>query len=442
MGIDLRTRSSDGWSEEEEWLLSNIPHVTGALSILGSAFIVYDVASDRNKWSSTYHRLLFGMGILDFVSSFATSLSTLPMPGESGKYSFGNPAICTVQGFFVHFNIASPLYNLSLSIYFFLTIASKWTKGDIKKVEIWLHFLPFLWAFVTALVVLTLEGFNSSKFWCWISSDLTECGDDTNVGCGRCRHCTNYYRWLFFFGPLAIAFVGITVAMSALVYSVRKTEKNAAKWRPSFISDRIKREGRRTPKTKVSTDSRKLSSNASHSAQESESTIRASSSRCEGRRSLRLASTQNGKKASRMTRAVTRQALRYCLAFYLTWIPATISRALEFREDHHYHHYFWVELCHVIFVPMQGLLNCIVYTEPRLKQWRKDRKDARSRSRMVAERSERQNREHSDDSIPVERASGDDDSDSEDDDDFDVDEYLRSVDNQLQQQQAVTTDSM
>eukprot|EP00534_Pseudo-nitzschia_fraudulenta_P008971 CAMPEP_0201158764 /NCGR_PEP_ID=MMETSP0851-20130426/37398_1 /ASSEMBLY_ACC=CAM_ASM_000631 /TAXON_ID=183588 /ORGANISM="Pseudo-nitzschia fraudulenta, Strain WWA7" /LENGTH=30 /DNA_ID= /DNA_START= /DNA_END= /DNA_ORIENTATION= len=30
MGIDLGRRSSEGWSEEQEWLLSNIPHVTGA----------------------------------------------------------------------------------------------------------------------------------------------------------------------------------------------------------------------------------------------------------------------------------------------------------------------------------------------------------------------------------------------------------------------------
>mmetsp|Transcript_109406 Transcript_109406/g.223548 ORF Transcript_109406/g.223548 Transcript_109406/m.223548 type:complete len:394 (+) Transcript_109406:147-1328(+) len=390
---------------DQDLLLSIIPHVTGGLSILGSAFIVYDVASDRKKWSSTYHSLLFAQGLLDFAGSCATSVSTLPMPRtEQTDYSFGTSATCTAQGFFVHFNIASPLYNLSLSIYFFLTIASKWTKGDIKKVEIWLHFLPFLWAFVTALVVLTLEGFNSSKFWCWISSDLTECGDDTNVGCGRCRHCTNYYRWLFFFGPLAIAFVGITVAMSALVYSVRKTEKNAAKWRPSSVIDQVEREGR---------------------------TPRANAAIIEERRKKR--------KARRMTRAVTAQAIKYNSVMWLTFGSGTIIRAMQMLGKESY---FWLMLLFVAFVPMQGFFNCIVYAEPRLQQWRKDRKDARSRSRMVAERSERQNREHSDDSIPVERASGDDDSDSEDDDDFDVDEYLRSVDNQLQQQQAVTTDSM
>mmetsp|Transcript_5177 Transcript_5177/g.10840 ORF Transcript_5177/g.10840 Transcript_5177/m.10840 type:complete len:405 (+) Transcript_5177:173-1387(+) len=404
MGIDLGRRSSEGWSEEQEWLLSNIPHVTGALSILGSAFIVYDVASDRNKWFSTYHRLMFGMGSLDFVGSCALALSTLPMPGESGKYSFGNPATCTVQGFFVHFNIASPLYNLTLSIYFLLTVTYKWAKDDIKKkVEIWLHLFPFLWAFVTALVVLTRKGFNDANLWCWIRTAPTGCQDDPYIECDRCPYCTQYYQWYFFYIPLWVAMAGIIVAMGILINSVRKTEKNAAKWRPSSVIDQVEREGR---------------------------TPRANAAIIEERRKKR--------KARRMTRMVTAQALKYSFALLLTWSPGSLNRFLQRRGDS----YFWVMLLHVIFVPMQGLLNCIVYTEPRLKQWRKDRKDARSRSRMVAERSERQNREHSDDSIPVERASGDDDSDSENDDDFDVDEYLRSVDNQLQQQQAVTTDSM
>ena len=88
MAIDFGASSSNGWTEEQQKLLSIIPHVTGSLSILGSAFIIYDVASDRKKWSSTYHRLLFAMGIYDFLSSFASSLSTIPMPEDSGILSF------------------------------------------------------------------------------------------------------------------------------------------------------------------------------------------------------------------------------------------------------------------------------------------------------------------------------------------------------------------
>ena len=206
------------------------------------------------------------------------------------------------------------------------------------------------------------------------------------MGCGRCRHCTNYYRWLFFFGPLAIAFVGITVAMSALVYSVRKTEKNAAKWRPSSVIDQVEREGR---------------------------TPRANAAIIEERRKKR--------KARRMTRAVTAKAIKYNSVLWLTFGPMALNRILRMLGDG----YFWVMLLHLTFVPMQGFFNCIVYAEPRLQQWRKDRKDARSRSRRVAERSERQHRVHSDDSIVVERASGDDDSD--DDDDFDVDDVRISL---------------
>ena len=166
MAIDFGASSSNGWTEEQQKLLSVIPHVTGSLSILGSAFIIYDVASDRKKWSSTYHRLLFAMGIYDFLSSLASSLSTIPMPEDSGILSFGNVATCTAQGMFVNLNIASPLYNFSLSVYFLLTVSFRWSKQDVKKkVETWLHLIPFVWAFITTLVVLIQDGFNDSSLW-------------------------------------------------------------------------------------------------------------------------------------------------------------------------------------------------------------------------------------------------------------------------------------
>jgi len=164
--VDFGTPSDEGWSLEQEKLLSVIPHVTGTLSILGSAFIIYDVAMDRKKWTSTYHRLLFGMGAVDFISSFATTFSTVPMPADSGELSYGNSTTCTLQGFFVHFNIASPLYNLMLSIYFLLTVTFKWSKDDIKqKVEIWLHGIPIVWSFGTAMIVAIQNGFHDSSLW-------------------------------------------------------------------------------------------------------------------------------------------------------------------------------------------------------------------------------------------------------------------------------------
>jgi len=248
MGIDFGTPSTEGWTEEQQKVLSIVPHVTGGLSILGSAFILYDVASDREKWSSTYHRLLFGMGIYDFLSSFATTLSTIPMPADSGGLSYGNVATCTVQGMFVHLNIASPFYNFMLSIYFLLTVTFRWRKNDIKKkIEIWLHGIPFAWALITTLIVLTQDGFNDSSLWCWINTSPKGCHQDLDVDieCKRCSHC-EYYRWLFFFGPLWIAAFGTIVVMSMLVQSVRKTEEKAAKWRPRSMIKKVQNEVDRT----------------------------------------------------------------------------------------------------------------------------------------------------------------------------------------------------
>ena len=214
----------------------------------------------------------------------------------------------------------------------------------------------------------------------------TGCRDDPYIECDRCPYCTPYYQLCFFYIPLWVAMVGIMIATGILVNSVRKTEKNAAKWRPSSVIDQVEREGR---------------------------TPRANAAIIEERRKKR--------KARRMTRAVTAKAIKYNSVLWLTYGPLSLNRTLQMLGDS----YFWVMLLHVTFTPMQGFFNCIVYAEPRLQQWRKDRKDARSRSRRVAERSERQHRVHSDDSIVVERASGDDDSD--DDDDFDVDDVRISL---------------
>jgi len=479
MGLDFGRKSSEGWTDEQKKVLSIIPHVTGGLSVLGSAFIIYDVASDRKKWSSTYHRLLFGMGILDFVSSFATSLSTVPMPQESGEYSYGNVATCTLQGFFVHFNIASPLYNLMLSIYFLLSVSFNWKKADIKaKAELWLHGIPFTWAFVTALVIVVQDGFNDSSLWCWINSTPKGCFDseDPEMECERCGQCPSRYWMSFFFIPLWLAAFGTIVVMGMLVHSVRKTEKKAAKWRPSSVrfnhdnagtddSNRSLSSSRslsrstmmrwKPPspaKTKLDeedTTSESAGESGNHSRlandtdasnsqvlsiipekeeQTSELSIisetgeqtatstkettqhsrpgsvmeRSHNNVIKGtpsRRSMlkitnssilwgRLGESdmqerRERKKASRMTRLVVGQAFRYCAVFWVTWLPGSTNRILQLMFGYSY---FWVMFLHVIFTPMQGLLNFIVYIDLRVRKWWVDKKNARAKAKEIEKR--------------------------------------------------------
>lgn len=405
--VDLGTKSTDGWSEEQKRLLSVIPHVTGALSILGSAFIIYDVASDRKKWTSPYHRLLFAMGVVDFVSSFATSLSTIPMPAESGDFSYGNDATCALQGFFVHFNIASPLYNLMLSVYFLLTVSFKWSKEDVKKkIEIYLHGVPIAWSFGTAFIVLGQRGFHNSSLWCWINSSPGGCFGNPDVECEYCPYCAIYYRWIFFFGPLWFAALGTIIIMVILVYSVRKTEKRAARWRPqSVIKLNVE-----PLKNEHSNNSRSMAMDGDDGKERgTKSSLELISASLKTPSRLNLGMTmRKGKsdieerrerrKAMRMTRVVSGQAFRYCIVFWITWLPGSANRILQLTRGHSY---FWVMLLHVIFTPMQGLLNFIVYVDLRVRKWVQTELQLRRKARERRERRREQHRrDNSDVSFP------------------------------------------
>jgi len=403
MGIELGTRSIDGWSEEQQKILSIVPHVAGGLSILGSFFIMYDVLSDRKKRRSTYHRLLFGMGAYDFVSSFATSLSTVPMPSASGDLSMGNIATCTLQGMFVHINIASPLYNFMLCIYFLLMVTFRWTKDRIKrKVEIWLHGFVFFWVVSTDLVVIIQDGFNDSSLWCWINTSPKGCHMQPSDECERCPHC-EYYRWAFFFGPLWIAAFGSIVAMWMLVHSVRKIEEKVAKYRPDQLAASFKIEASADEKSLVQTtenvetsESREIGETSSGNQEETEAAVTeaadivsssSSHSNSQNRRTsfmTRWSSIQGivgrpsptddaeeRRKATRVTRMVTGRALRYCLVFWITWLPASANRILQLIYGHSF---FWVMLLHVIFTPMQGFWNFLVYVELRVRKWIKEKR--------------------------------------------------------------------
>lgn len=403
MGLDFGRRSNEGWSLEQQKALSIIPHVTGSLSILGSAFIIYDVLSDRKKWSSSYHRLLFAMGIFDFMSSWGFMLSTTVMPSHTlNVYQpLGNRATCTTQGFFMNLNIASPLYNFTLSIYFLLSVTFQWSKDDIKKkVEPWLHGIPIVWALITTFIVLGQSGFNDSTLWCWVASYPKGCHKDST--CTRCPLCTEIYRWVFFFGPLWTAAFGTIVVMGMLVYGVHKTEKKAAKWRafPATVPEQ-EMPARKAEMTKSSLNNNNTDfsntdvslpgeSSGAHSITGS-TNKEGTSNQSWPSRFLNVTQSRNQKrdreeerearrKASKMTRVVTGQAFRYCFVFWATWLPGTINRILQLVIGHSY---FWLMFLHVIFTPMQGFWNFMVYIYLRVKKHLAEKKKARLKAKKI-----------------------------------------------------------
>lgn len=85
------------------------------------------------------------MSVFDALSSIAWIASTAandandiwPVYGERGT-----AMTCKVQGFFVQLAVTSILYNVSLTLYYFLTIVRGWHRTKLKRQSKYLHIIP------------------------------------------------------------------------------------------------------------------------------------------------------------------------------------------------------------------------------------------------------------------------------------------------------------
>jgi hypothetical protein len=221
------TCSTMPFSLAQQRTLALLPKITGFLSFMGSALIVFTVVRDEKKRNVVYHRLLCGLSVVDISASFWLALSTWPVPKDSGVvWAVGTTQTCTLQGFFTQFGISSSFYNASLSTYYLLVIRYGWKEHQIKRIEPYLHAAPCLWAGCTAIAGLPLKLFNNANLWCWIAPLPSTCVSDPAVDCIRGHHA-EIYRWAFFYGPLWIMISIVTFNMIVLLLYVRKLERRS-----------------------------------------------------------------------------------------------------------------------------------------------------------------------------------------------------------------------
>ena len=125
---------------------ATIPRISGSVSVVSSALIIFIILRSTVGLSTTYHRLIFGLSVAEVIGSFAMALSTLPMPTDmiydqfEGRY-IGNTLTCTTQGFVIYYVPSVALgYNVVLCLYYLCSIRYKMTEARIReRVEPWLH---------------------------------------------------------------------------------------------------------------------------------------------------------------------------------------------------------------------------------------------------------------------------------------------------------------
>eukprot|EP00984_Skeletonema_dohrnii_P020654 scaffold10131_cov82-Skeletonema_dohrnii-CCMP3373.AAC.1 len=375
---------------EQQVALAIVPKVTSALSIFGSGFITFD-ALRPHKVRSSYQRLLVGMSICDLSMSGGIFMSTWPMPRDVPNVfgNVGNVRTCTAQGFFEQFGVSTVILNAtnllhlsdsgSLSIYYLITIRNGRFKSQqkLQKYELWLHIIPLVFGFGTAIASLALNLFNYGLWDCWIAPYPQGCEESwRNNGSTTCLRGDNasLYQWLFDLVPKWTSILIVTVNMVLVYIFVRNQEILSERWSSRTVGSRVVNRSSQNPPGNNSSANNNNVVNASPAVEISPN-MNQSQERITGRitqrRSLswRRQQQHQARRQVSFSRQIAQQSYLYVGALYITWLPVIVLRGIQLASGVTY---YWLLLWVALSIPMHGFWNLLVYLRPRWLQKRRE----------------------------------------------------------------------
>ena len=312
------------------------PRITGGLSTISSFLIIYLILKSEKKLSTIYHRIMFGMSVVDILGSIAMALTTLPMPkylpdvGNGDEFSIpyehwsgsklGNTQTCDLQGFFFIFGYTAMFtYNAALCVYYAFAIAFQMKEKHIHKyVEPFLHLVPFSIGLFLSIIPLLHGNYNPNHWEAWCSPIPYGC-DLQNPDADCARGTYNFFRTVE---------TAMIVTLGLLIFTIVTTL--------SMVSIRVIR---------TSKDLEMLSKAQLAFAQQ------------RNLPHVKPFPFERIRKSHESTKAVLRQALVYVLAFVLTLISPIIQIIYSsLGKDSH-----WPNYLELVFTPLQGFFNFAIF---------------------------------------------------------------------------------
>mmetsp|Transcript_7344 Transcript_7344/g.17991 ORF Transcript_7344/g.17991 Transcript_7344/m.17991 type:complete len:452 (-) Transcript_7344:460-1815(-) len=253
-------------------LLEIIPRITGSLSILGSSYILIDVAwiqreimrrnrrqrgqshngghhvqqnnnnsttgNNNNKRRMTVSdRFLLGMSGCDIIASVGTPvILNLALPQQFGGN--GNQATCNAQGFSTQFVTATSLYTASLALSYLLTIKFKYKERQLYRLEWIIHFLILSFVVISGTTSVVLGLYNPTPSACTMVAYPRGCPETSP--CLRGESATAW-RLPSRTIPEYTALGFSVIAMVLIYWRVRHVEGKARKWTFQSTARRLAR---------------------------------------------------------------------------------------------------------------------------------------------------------------------------------------------------------
>jgi len=194
-----------------------ISRVASFMSFSGASYILYDVLSVSKKRQNVYYQLLITVAIFDIVTAVAWCFSTAPIDKEIADHVYGalgNEATCKAQAFFVQLGFTSVFCNVSLAIYYVLTISRGWKEFQLKEIRWYLNGIPLVAGIGLACGALT--NYHWIEYGCHILPPPE--GDMWPI-------------LVFAVIPLGLSIISITMSMWVVYRAVQVQTTKAKKWR-------------------------------------------------------------------------------------------------------------------------------------------------------------------------------------------------------------------
>jgi hypothetical protein len=394
---------NDDYPLQQQKAMALLPKFTSFLSLLGSACIICEVLADgRHKSShSSINRILLSLSVSDTLFSMGWFLGVWPSPRDStSDYQWGavgTTRSCTVQGVILQIGwTAGPLFNLTLSYYYLLIIRYSWRDEKLKTLDPWIQGTIWTLAVGLAIVPIPLKLYNNSWKVCWIDTYPLDCkGED----CQRGDEDTTWIYALLISSifPSYLCMILSVVFMSVIYATVRKMENRNLRWSQlhppnnsnngpggpasSSFGGAASVSSHRSTGTPVvaATDSsataaRKGGGSATFNLRSSSTAAAMRESITSAAVSVKLAMAAAANEVTNSSnpeqlrirarsRRVRSQALLFCGAFYFSFLPDAISTFMYLTTGTWY---FWFDIfVYGICMPLQGLLNCLVFLRQR-----------------------------------------------------------------------------
>lgn len=254
------------------------------------------------------------MSIFDLTFAFTLFIGTWADPKGSGWYgASGNDGTCTAKAFFTVLSAApAVMLNAGVAVYYILLVRYKLAEEKLEKLQPWLLF-PFIFGLVGAVTCLLFGLYHPfQQFGCFVTYP-----PDCESAASGCDQPVHQLRLAFLHVPYWISF-GIGLGCMVLLYATMSSPQE-----PDALRDSRNR----------------------HAA-------------------LWFMIRESGQDDSQTTRArrMAKQAFWYLLAFFFTYIFATVREIIEATGSQAP---FALAVLATITLPTRGLFNAMIYIRPR-----------------------------------------------------------------------------